>query len=103
MGEVGSRTVAASIAGGEGAVQGVAVTFHIVEGPGTLLLSGAAERVVETDAWGIAEVNWYPVQHLRRAPEAAEAQIAVIHASCDDPRALRLSLNQAQSGWATSS
>lgn len=96
-GEVGYRMVSASISSREGSLAGAAVAFTIVEGPGTLASSGGRERTVESDEWGIAEVNWYPEQHARSSPEAEVTQTVTIRAVCES--AAQVDLNVASPLW----
>ena len=69
-GEVGYRMVSASISSREGSLAGAPVAFTIEDGPGTLASAGGRQRTVDSDEWGIAEVNWYPEQHARSSPES---------------------------------
>ena len=96
-GEVGYRMVSASISSREGSLAGAPVAFTIVEGPGTLASSGGRERTVESDEWGIAEVNWYPEQHARSSPEAEVTQTVKIRAVCES--AAQVDLNVASPLW----
>lgn len=96
-GEVGYRMVSASISSREGSLAGAPVAFTIVEGPGTLASSGGRERTVESDEWGIAEVNWYPEQHARSSPEAEATQTVTIRAVCES--AAQVDLNVASPLW----
>ncbi len=96
-GEVGYRMISASISSREGSLAGARVAFTIVEGPGTLASSGGTERTVESDEWGIAEVNWYPEQHVRSSPEAEITQTVTIRAVCES--AAQVDLNVASPLW----
>ena len=96
-GEVGYRMVSASVSSREGSLAGAPVAFTIVEGPGTLASSGGTERTVESDEWGIAEVNWYPEQHARSSPEAEVTQTVTIRAVCES--AAQVDLNVASPLW----
>ena len=96
-GEVGYRMISASISSREGSLAGAPVAFTIVEGPGTLASSGGTERTVESDEWGIAEVNWYPEQHARSSPEAEVTQTVTIRAVCEN--AAQVDLNVASPLW----
>ena len=96
-GEVGYRMVSASISSREGSLAGAPVAFTIVHGPGTLASSGGRERTVDSDEWGIAEVNWYPEQHQRSSPEAEVTQVVLIKAVCET--AAEVSLNVASPLW----
>lgn len=96
-GEVGYRMVSASVSSREGSLAGASVAFTIVEGPGTLASSGGTERTVESDEWGIAEVNWYPEQHTRSSPEAEVTQTVTIRAVCES--AAQVDLNVASPLW----
>ncbi len=96
-GEVGYRMVSASVSSREGSLAGAPVAFTIVEGPGTLASSGGTERTVESDEWGIAEVNWYPEQHARSSPEAEATQTVTIRAVCES--AAQVDLNVASPLW----
>jgi len=96
-GEVGYRMVSASISSREGSLAGAPVAFTIVDGPGTLASAGGRERTVNSDEWGIAEVNWYPEQHPRSSPEADVVQTVTIRAVCET--AAGVSLNVASPLW----
>ncbi len=96
-GEVGYRMVSASISSREGSLASAPVAFTIVDGPGTLASSGGRERQVDSDEWGIAEVNWYPEQHPRSSPEAEVVQTVTIRAACETAAAV--SLNVASPLW----
>ena len=98
-GEVGYRMVSASISSREGSLGGAPVAFTIVDGPGTLASTGGTERTVESDEWGIAEVNWYPEQHARSSPEAEVTQTVTIRAVCDSDVVAQLDLNVASPIW----
>ena len=96
-GEVGYRMVSASISSREGSLAGAPVAFTIEDGPGALASSGGRERTVDSDEWGIAEVNWYPEQHPRSSPEAEQVQTVTIKAVCET--AAEVSLNVASPLW----
>ncbi len=96
-GEVGYRVMSASVSSREGSLAGAPVMFTIVDGPGTLSSSGGRERTVDSDEWGIAEVNWYPEQHQRSSPDAEAVQIVTIKAVCEV--AADVSLNIASPLW----
>lgn len=96
-GEVGYRMVSASISSREGSLAGAPVAFTIEDGPGTLASAGGRERLVDSDEWGIAEVNWYPEQHARSSPEADVVQTVTIKAVCES--AAEVSLNVASPLW----
>ena len=96
-GEVGYRMVSASISSREGSLAGAPVAFTIENGPGTLASAGGRERTVDSDEWGIAEVNWYPEQHPRSSPEAEAIQTVTIKAVCET--AADVSLNVASPLW----
>ena len=96
-GEVGYRMVSCSVSSREGSLPDAPVAFTILDGPGTLASAGGRERTVPSDEWGIAEVNWYPEQHARSSPEAAELQTVTIQAVCDS--AAEVSLNVASPLW----
>lgn len=96
-GEVGYRMVSASVSSREGSLAGAPVAFAIIEGPGTLASAGGTERTVESDEWGIAEVNWYPEQHPRSSPEAEATQTVTIRAVCES--AAQVDLNVASPLW----
>ncbi len=96
-GEVGYRMVSASISSREGSLGGASVAFTIVDGPGTLASAGGRERTVDSDEWGIAEVNWYPDQHPRSSPEADIVQTVTIRAVCET--AAGVSINVASPLW----
>ena len=98
-GEVGYRMISASISSREGSLAGAPVAFAIVDGPGTLASSGGTERTVESDEWGIAEVNWYPEQHPRTSPEAEVTQTVTIRAVCEAEAAAQIDLNVASPLW----
>ena len=96
-GEVGYRMVSASVSSREGSLAGAPVAFAIIKGPGTLASAGGTERTVESDEWGIAEVNWYPEQHPRSSPEAEATQTVTIRAVCES--AAQVDLNVASPLW----
>ena len=96
-GEVGYRMVSASISNREGSLGAAPVAFTIVDGPGTLASVGGRERTVDSDEWGIAEVNWYPDQHPRSSPEAEVVQTVTIRAVCET--AAGVSINVASPLW----
>jgi len=98
-GEVGYRMVSASVSSREGSLAGAPVRFTIERGPGTLASSGGAQRTVDSDEWGIAEVNWYPEQHARSSPEAERTQTVTIRAVCDAETAAQVDLNVANPLW----
>ena len=98
-GEVGYRMISASISSREGSLAGAPVAFTIIEGPGALTQSGGRDRVVESDEWGIAEVNWYPEQHPRSSPEAEAVQTVTIRALCESEAAAQVDVNVASPIW----
>ena len=98
-GEVGYRMISASVSSREGSLAGAPVAFEILEGPGALTQSGERERTVDSDEWGIAEVNWYPEQHPRSSPEAEAVQTVTVRASCRDGNAAQLDVNVASPIW----
>ena len=98
-GEPGFRAISASVSGTEGTVKDAPVHWVIAEGPGTIGMTGGPERILPTDEWGLAEINWYPVQQARTSPEAQVPQVARLVARCDDPRARSLTLAVTGSGW----
>lgn len=98
-GEVGYRMVSASISSREGSLAGAPVEFTIEDGPGTLAASGGRVRTVDSDEWGIAEVNWYPEQHPRSSPEAEVVQTVTIRAVCGADDATQVALNVASPLW----
>ena len=98
-GEVGYRVVSAAVSTREGSVQGAPVAFRILDGPGSLTSSGDRERLVESDEWGIAEVNWYPLQHSRDTPEASETQTIRLQAACEADDIAGLELNYTDPLW----
>ena len=98
-GEVGYRAICASVNGTEGSLGGAPVDFSVVSGPGVFGANGGPEKTLTTDEWGIAEVNWYPVQQRRSDPASEQAQVAVIRARCEDPRAREVRISVTQTGW----
>jgi len=98
-GETGYRMINAAVTATEGSLAEARVRFRIADGSGGLGAGKTREAEVETDEWGIAQINWHADAVPRSEPRAQEEQVATIRADCDDDRARSVRLHVAQTHW----
>ncbi len=98
-GETGYRMVSAAVATHEGSTGGARIHFQIDEGPGGLGSEKVPAVEIESDEWGIAEVNWHSRPYPRTDPAASERQEVTIRATCEDDSVRSLKLHITQTNW----
>ena len=98
-GETGYRMLNAAVSATEGSLAEAAVQFVIDEGSGGLGAEKKRALEIETDEWGIAQVNWHAEAYTRSDPQASEQQSATIRAITQNDSARTLRLHIAQTTW----
>jgi hypothetical protein len=98
-GETGYRMVSAAVSAAEGSKAGARVHFEIKLGPGGLGSEKVPALELETDEWGIAEVNWHSEPFPRSDPGSRDLQEVTIRASTEDDSARTLKLHITQTNW----
>ncbi len=98
-GETGYRMVSAAVSAAEGTKAGARVHFEITAGPGGLGSEKVPALELETDEWGIAEVNWHCEPFPRSDPASREQQVVTLRASTEDDAARTLKLHITQTNW----
>ena len=98
-GETGYRMINAVVSELNGSLAEATVVFEIATGPGGLGSEKTPAFEIETDEWGIAQVNWHADPFPRSDPQSDETQTATLRASTGDERARGIKIHIAQTNW----